>query len=152
MNNEKIINRVVKNELVYKDGYKHQVQELFVHPIDLGDEPIIEDFYRYENRLLYIYKGYTWDGASGPTMDNSKCKIPSLVHDVLYQMMRLGQLDRSYREYADRLFYEMLINENFWQPRAWVWYKFVRKFSEKYTRKPKNTIRIPCIGHPYRHE
>ena len=43
------------------------------------------------------------DGPSGPAIDTKNFMRASLVHDALYQLMRLGTLDKSRRQYADRL-------------------------------------------------
>ncbi|MEE8308040.1 MAG: hypothetical protein V3R81_12295, partial [Gammaproteobacteria bacterium] len=38
---------------------------------------------------LTIKKGYCWDGCSGPTYDDSTNQRAGLVHDALYQLMRM---------------------------------------------------------------
>jgi len=50
---------------------------------------------------LTLKQYYAWDGASGPCPDIPNIMKGSLVHDALYQLMRLGLLDRSYRKSAD---------------------------------------------------
>ena len=57
--------------------------------------------------LLTIKAGYAWDGPSGPTFDTPDFMRGSLVHDLLYQMMRLGQIDLFHRDYADKLLGEI---------------------------------------------
>ena len=42
---------------------------------------------------LTIKRGYAWDGPSGPTIDTKTFMRGSLVHDALYQLMRLKVLD-----------------------------------------------------------
>lgn len=51
---------------------------------------------------LWIWKGYEWDGPSGPAIDTIDFIDGSLVHDFLYQLMREGYLSRKYRAKADR--------------------------------------------------
>jgi hypothetical protein len=46
---------------------------------------------------LVISPGYAWDGASGPTYDSKSSMRASLVHDALYQLMRLGLLSQSFK-------------------------------------------------------
>ena len=51
---------------------------------------------------LWISKGFEWDGASGPAIDTDTFMDGSLVHDVLYRLIREGHLKRwPYRLYAD---------------------------------------------------
>lgn len=50
---------------------------------------------------LRVYAGYAWDGPSGPTLDTETWMRPSLVHDVLYQLLRLGRLPQVMRLEAD---------------------------------------------------
>ena len=51
---------------------------------------------------LTVLRGYAWDGPSGPTIDTKTFMRASVVHDVLYQCMREGQLPRSVRKLADQ--------------------------------------------------
>jgi len=55
---------------------------------------------RMDGRLL-LKKYYAWDGASGPCPDVRNVMIGSLVHDALYQLMRLELLPRYNRKFAD---------------------------------------------------
>jgi hypothetical protein len=50
---------------------------------------------------LMLKQYYAWDGASGPCPDTRNIMKGSLVHDALYQLMRLGLLGRRYRKFAD---------------------------------------------------
>ena len=87
--------------------------------------------------MLTIKKGYAWDGASGPTKDSKKSKRGSCVHDALYQLMRLRKLDNNaHREIADWIFYRLLIADKMFSPRAWIWWRAVRR-AAWYAAKPK---------------
>ena len=39
--------------------------------------------------ILVVHPGYNWDGCSGPTWDTAGNMGPGLVHDCLYQAMRM---------------------------------------------------------------
>ena len=65
------------------------------------------------------YKGYAWDGPSGPTIDTRTFMRGSLVHDALYQLMRDGYLDKEFREPADRLLKSMCKKDGMYWIRAW---------------------------------
>lgn len=62
--------------------------------------------------LLYIYAGYAWDGPSGPTFDTDNFMRGSLIHDVLYQMMRNALLPiNPTKEIADRILQKICIED-----------------------------------------
>jgi hypothetical protein len=76
-----------------------------------------------------VKPGYVWDGASGPTFDSVDSICASLLHDVCYELMRLGLLPlHVYKPIADLMFYERLLKDGMLQYRAWAWYIAVRKF------------------------
>lgn len=54
---------------------------------------------------LAVRAGYQWDGPSGPTFDTADFMRGSLVHDALYQLMRSGLLEPSWRKQADKEIY-----------------------------------------------
>ena len=81
---------------------------------------------------LIIYKGYSWDGCSGPTIDTKSSMVAGLVHDAIYQIMREGKLDRKYRKTADILFRKLCISNGMSRLRAWTWYIAIRLFSSKF--------------------
>jgi hypothetical protein len=57
-----------------------------------------------EARLLTVRKGYPWDGPSGPTRDRKENILPSLFHDVLYELCRASVVPwQACQLYADRL-------------------------------------------------
>lgn len=80
---------------------------------------------------LYIKKNYAWDGPSGPTIDTKNFMRGSLVHDALYQLMRLGELDyKVYRQQADELLRDMCREDGMSSFRSWYVYQGVRMFGE----------------------
>jgi hypothetical protein len=52
----------------------------------------------------------------------------SLVHDVLYQLIREKHLPLSYRDKADRLLQQMCKEDGMWAIRAWYVYQGVSTF------------------------
>lgn len=83
------------------------------------------------NNELTIKDGYCWDGPSGTTIDTKNSLVPSLIHDCLYQLIRLKLLDFSFKEYADKEFYKLLRERKMFWLRAVVWYLSVRYFGKK---------------------
>lgn len=88
-----------------------------------------------EGRII-IKKDYAWDGASGPTIDTKSSMRASLVHDALYQLIRLKLLPFSYKVIADINFYNICIQDGMWKWRAKLWYKIITIFAD-YAAKPK---------------
>jgi len=97
----------------YKKGYKYQLYRAVQIRTRVLPVMPVEAFYAALDTtgLLSIGRGYAWDGASGPAIDGPTNMTASLVHDVLYQMMREGRLsDSMYRDVAD-LEYKRLCEE-----------------------------------------
>lgn len=113
-------------------GYEYQLRAPYVTRLEIrpahgaGTDWITLD----TEGNLTIRAGYAWDGASGPTYDSRSSMRPSLVHDALYQLMRLGLLDQSFRPAVDLIFRRMCKEDGMWSPRAQLWYMAVRVFGE----------------------
>ena len=93
--------------------------------------------------LLLIRRNYSWDGASGPTHDDKTNMRPSLVHDALYSLMRMGYLDpHKYRKAADQEFFKMCREDGMPWWRAFMYYRGVRRFGEPFTKPSASTTKI----------
>ena len=60
------------------------------------------DWFLIHGGTIRIKDGYMWDGTSGPTMQTRGNRLAGLVHDALYQCIRGGYLDASWKDFADR--------------------------------------------------
>ena len=80
---------------------------------------------------LRIFAGYVWDGPSGPTIDTPDFMRASLVHDALYQLIRLGFVDDDQRICADKLMRKQCLKDGMSRIRAWWVYWAVRRFGSK---------------------
>jgi len=67
---------------------------------------------------LFIHKYFAWDGCSGPTWDDRTNARACLVHDALYYLMRIGQLEAGFRPVADSLLAEFMVRDGSWRIRA----------------------------------
>jgi len=86
----------------YKKGYKYQLVDNFYHTLSFYTEEVIElPFIQLNDNELLIKKGYAWDGPSGPAWDTKNFMVASLVHDVLYQLMRMDLISIDLRKNAD---------------------------------------------------
>ena len=125
----------------YTEGYKFQLEEDYEH--QTGITPAAPGGNRFVqvtlDGLLLIRAGYAWDGASGPAIDTPTFMRGSLVHDALYQLMRLDILSKAdHRRAADELLRQIVREDGMLAVRAWWVYHAVRIFGGQYMRGPGN--------------
>lgn len=104
--------------IYYKTGYKNQLTRDFVvqTKIRLPEDVSIADYIRLTKEgLLIIYRGYAWDGSSGPTWDSKKDKRGSGAHDALTQLMRLGKLPETFKYTMDDLYQDLCLEDKMWE-------------------------------------
>lgn len=123
----------------YKEGYKYQLQEDYSIQTKIVGFSAETLFIKLEsNGLLTCYRGYAWDGPSGPAPDILTFMRASLVHDALYQLMRLDLIPSSCRCLADELMYAICLDAGMTKLLAYWCYLAVHNFSEKYATKAKD--------------
>jgi hypothetical protein len=111
----------------YKKGYKYQLVEpvkIYVGIFLPGE--INTKYLRLYKGYLYIDAGYAWDGPSGPMVDTDNLMLPSLTHDGLYQLMRMGLIPHSYWKHADKVFVQLAKERGVWAFRRWYALKGLR--------------------------
>ena len=112
--------------------YKYQLTRDYSVPIDI--EPVENIEYKFlslsSQGQLTMRQHYAWDGPSGPTVDTKSFMRGSLVHDALYQLMRLSALDyKVYRKRADEIMKEICLEDGMCSFRAWYVYHAVHIFA-----------------------
>lgn len=119
------------------DSYKYEVVEDYT--IDVNILPKQDIFEPNKSNpyiklssdgKLTIFKGYAWDGPSGPTIDTKNFMRGSLVHDALYQLMRQKKISLEYRDHADRLLQAICKDDGMSSFRANNVYYAVKLFGE----------------------
>ena len=121
------------------EGYKYDLVGQYAIFIDYGSNGIFTDYINlFPNGKLVIAKHYAWDGPSGPTIDTKNFMRGSLIHDVLYQLMREELLPRCYRKYADQLLRKICLEDGMSKFRAWYVYHAVRLFAKQSSMPRKN--------------
>ena len=132
----------------YKEGYKYQLYEVYKDHISIRPEVDIVTRYILLSVVgeLEIRYGYAWDGASGPTIDTLNSMRGSLIHDALYQLMRMGLLEHKWKTKADLLFEKILVEDDMSKCRARVWFRGVDKLAASATRAEnvKKVITAPA--------
>lgn len=124
----------------YRSDYKYQLAGPYQIdiPIELG-AAIDEQFITLsKSGRLVVKSGYAWDGPSGPVIDTDENMRASLVHDALYQLMRLNVLSsRRWRRVADALFRDLCKEDGVPAYKANIYFKALRKHGRPNT-DPQN--------------
>ena len=117
------------NPIHYYKGLKYQLSRDVLLKTDINGY-VAETNYLSLDEMgwLRIKRGYAWDGASGPTIDTKSSMRGGLVHDALYQLIRLGCLPESHRLFADRELKKTCIKDKMLRLRANIWFFVLRKF------------------------
>jgi len=119
--------------IIYRDGYLYQteanyeVQTAIRPPSRIGNGFV----HLSPDGTLSITEGYAWDGPSGPTIHTRNFMPGSLIHDALYQLMRLQFLPLDCRQAADEELRLACLQDGMSSIRAgWV-YLAVRLFGQR---------------------
>jgi len=83
--------------------YKYELMETFTESLRVSDY-VQTEFIELGDTGITIREGYCWNGASGPVIDTKSTMRGSLVHDALYQLMRMGLIGQEYKLLADHTF------------------------------------------------
>lgn len=134
------------SRVLYRKGYKYQLNQAYYHQLPhhfSQERPIETPFILVSvDAQLTVKYGYAWDGASGPTRDTASAIRGSLVHDALYQLMRMKVLPLAFRDEADDHFYDILRADGMNRVRAWYWWRAVRRFAKKGAAGPDRTVHV----------
>jgi len=140
----------MKGDMIYyKKGYKYQTQRNYTVWVGiLPVHEVVTDWLHLQNGYLTISKGYAFDGPSGPTFDTGDSLRGALVHDALYQLMRLGLIPESYRGQSDDLLHEICVEDGMPHIRAEMWKQMVKCFAagaaRSGTEQPVLVAPPPC--------
>lgn len=127
----------------YKKGYKYQLYETYSIKTGIKGYFIQTDFLLLDrDGNLVIRKGYAWDGASGipDTQHNMRA---SLIHDALYQLMRMGLLPLSYKEAADQIFAHVCKEAGMLEEFSYLMYEGVNKLGFIGLREERPVLTAP---------
>ena len=128
----------------YKKGYRFQTVADYVVKIDIFPKADIETHFLNLSKKgwLKIGHGYAWNGASGTiTIQTDSIIRGSLIHDALYQLIRMELLNNDFREAADIELKKACLEDGMFSWRAWYVYRAVRWFGAS-AASPENKKEI----------
>lgn len=131
--------------------YKYQLVDPYSLNIGLSGYTVDLKFLKLSTSgRLTIEADYAWDGPSGPTCDTPDFMRGSLVHDALYQLLRLDKLPSPYKAFADLLLKKICLEDGMCKYRAAYVYLTVRLFGGAAARpgseKPDKKYCVPVTG------
>jgi len=122
----------------YRKGYKYQLAETYYRNVYITGFEIDTEFIKLTlDGQLVILSGYSWDGPSGPAIDTDNFMEGSLVHDALYQLLRMSLISKQHRKTADLLLKSICRSKGMSKIRTWLVVKGVRWFASG-AADPKN--------------
>lgn len=126
-----------------KKSYLYQLWEDEKFEVVLPDAEC--KYANIKDGILTSIKGYAWDGSSIPFKKyyrwlwnaDKYCKIPSLGHDSLCQLIAEGALDKKYKEYVDDCYRRWCLKTEMKKWEAEERYKWLRRFKNAGIKRKK---------------
>lgn len=95
-----------KAQIRYMGGYRYLLVAVYSVPTKILGQRIDTEYINLQpDGILTVDAGYCWDGASGPAVDSKTIMRGSLIHDALYQLLRMELLLEKFRQASDRELY-----------------------------------------------
>jgi hypothetical protein len=128
----------IEKHIRYIGGYRYQLVAEYTVQTAITGYDIDHEFIRLApDGTLTIRRYYCWDGASGPAIDTKDFMRGSLVHDALYQLLRLELLPQKLRVAADQILYGICREDGM----GWLRANYVRRILLRFggpAANPKN--------------
>lgn len=138
------------NKACYRKLKRYKYQLTDDYKIEIGIKGYsVETTYLILNTTgeLGITAGYAWDGPSGPTIDTLNFMRGSLVHDAMYQLIRIKEIPPHYKAYADLILKKICLEDGMSNFRANYVYQAVKLFggasAKPDSEKPDQKICVP---------
>lgn len=131
--------------LVYKGGYKYQLQQPYCIQTPLRPDNFISNGWVSldTDGMMMFMPGYAWDGPSGGAPDAPCTMAGSLMHDGGYQLIRNGLLPMAAKPILDKFMAQIMRADGLWAIVAKLFYFMVAKFGRRYAlSKPVKVIRL----------
>jgi len=116
--------------MYYKKGFKYYLYSNEVYQTDIKPPaPVEYDFIKLDtDGRLYLFRGFPWDGPSGPAIDTEDSMSPSAIHDALCRLVRQGLLDVSWKWAIDKEYYKRCREVGMPRIRAWVHFVVIKLY------------------------
>ena len=135
------------DKIQYRKGYKYSLWETYqVKLAFIRGYSVVHRLFKLEpDGTLTVYEDYPWDGPSGPTLDTPSFMRGSLVHDVLFEMLRLGLIPHDpCFHLANRELENICLEDGMWRWRAFYVLWAVEDFGDAAAaRSPERIITAP---------
>ncbi len=126
----------------YRSGYKYQLTHPYARRLSFNTGRSYQHrYFRLDGDLLLLYDGYAWDGPSGPTIDTDDFMQGAVVHDVGYQLIRLGVLPPEMRKLFDEELKLMCQQDGMWAIRRKFHFVILRLVGKGAATGPERPIR-----------
>jgi len=109
------------DSIEYKAGFIYQLHADYKTKLSFNPPKAIKTprISLSQTGQLEIKRGYAWDGPSGPTFKTKTFMRGSLIHDALYQLIRMGELPMDFRRTVDAELKKDCLKDGMTKLRAW---------------------------------
>lgn len=131
------------DKIFYRTGYKGSLWESYTVKVGIVGHEFEHRLFRLTmDGWLTIFEDYPWDFASGPTFDTKDSIRGSLVHDALYEAMKLKLLPQTpaMRLIADEELRRICLEDGMSRWRVNLWFWAVQKFGGWYSKNNEDGI------------
>ena len=109
----------------------------------------------YADGRMMLARGFVWDGASGPTLDDETTRRNSAYHDGGASLSRAGLISPTMQDYFDKILKNVGVADGMPYARAELWHFGVDRFGgfawqPGYEPYPEESA--PIIGDPLKPE
>jgi hypothetical protein len=132
----------------YRKGYKYSLWETYRCSIGIVGYTVTHRLFELTSTgILTVFADYPWDGPSGPTIDTPSFMRGSLIHDVLFEMLRLGLLPHDPCFHLANLeLHKICLEDRMWQFRSNYVFAAVERFgTASAALTPERIITAPKI-------
>lgn len=130
-------------QLVYKSGYKYQLQQPYFIQTPLRPEKFISNGWvslDIDGMMMFM-PGYAYDGPTWAP-DTPATMAGSLAHDGGFQLIREGLLPLAAKVILDKLLFDMLRLDGMLAVVAGIFYLAVHILGRRYATKPTKTVHL----------
>lgn len=133
-------------QIIFNDADKYVVHEDYYDVAPFKPAEDIRTPYGsfWKTGEFIIHRGFLFS-ANFPAINTFNTRRAACVHDFFYSLMKDGYLDKSYRDHADYLLYDILREDGMPSFRAFYWLKGVQIGGGAVLDSPKpQPHRSPC--------